>query len=304
MRTALGDRAPDADRSVLKIHVGPLEGQQLTLSHTRMDGQDIEGFEPIPTRRIEQTSRLFGGERPHLLIRRPRSLDWLADIARDHVPLNGLIEGLVQGHVPLVHGGWSEPGGQPILIEIRNVSGGELLQLEPAESGLDVDPHGYLVTVVGALPHGAAHGARKPGVQVLLDCHVLVVEDEPLVPVRHRSGQLLRHFRPRLAVDSLLLRAVRCVDRVAAHPPAVFALADASFVIAAPFRHAQSFPGFAGSIIPRSLFVLASNLSAWSSRPMYRRCSASDAHAFKAASAVSCSPRWTRTSCLTLPSSR
>src|SRR5215211_2444487 len=100
----------------------------------------------------------------HLFGSRSRCFYRPGDVERDHVPLHRLVQGLVQGNVELVHAGRCEAGGETILVEARKVSGSELLQLQPTESGLDVDPDGYLVAVEGALSNGATNGAFQPRV--------------------------------------------------------------------------------------------------------------------------------------------
>ena len=67
---------------------------------------------------------------------RSGGLHGLGDVARDYVPPHGLIWGLVEGDVELVHAGRSGPGGELVLIEARHVRGGELPQLQPSEMGL------------------------------------------------------------------------------------------------------------------------------------------------------------------------
>ena len=77
----------------------------------------------------------------------------------------------------LVDGGGREPGVQAVAVEALDVGGGELLELEPAQGGLDMNPYGYLVAVEGALPHRATHRAFEPGVEVIPEGRVLVVVD-------------------------------------------------------------------------------------------------------------------------------
>jgi hypothetical protein len=86
---------------VSEVHVGPLEGQEFPLPHPGVDGEHVEGFEPVALGGLEQRSDLIRRERPHLLRSRSRGLHGLADVARDHVPLHGLIEGFMDVDVSL-----------------------------------------------------------------------------------------------------------------------------------------------------------------------------------------------------------
>jgi hypothetical protein len=52
---------PHPQRALLKLQVPPLEAQELSLTHPRGDGQDVEGLEPLPLREAG-TTKLKKGE--------------------------------------------------------------------------------------------------------------------------------------------------------------------------------------------------------------------------------------------------
>ena len=54
-------RAPDAHGGVLQIDVLSLEGQQLSLPHAGVDGENVEGLELVALRCIEELARLYEG---------------------------------------------------------------------------------------------------------------------------------------------------------------------------------------------------------------------------------------------------
>ena len=103
-----GDRPSHAHAGVLEIQVLPLEGEQLPLAHPRVDGEHVEGLEPVAAGRAEKAPRFSHRERPHLRGSRPRALRRLGHVAGSYAPLHGLVEGLVQGYVQLVHAGRRE----------------------------------------------------------------------------------------------------------------------------------------------------------------------------------------------------
>src|SRR5215218_4416393 len=72
-----------AEHAALKIHVLPLEAQEFAFPHAGVDGQHIEGFEPIPARRFEQDLCLLPIEGRNLFALDLRRLDGFADIAGD-----------------------------------------------------------------------------------------------------------------------------------------------------------------------------------------------------------------------------
>ena len=116
----------------------------------------------------------------------------------DHAPSHGLLQGLVKYDVGLVDRGGGEAGVEAVAVESLHVGGGEGLELHPPDDGLDVEPHDLLVALVGRDPDRVPHAVREPPIQVLPERHLLVVENDPAVPVRHRLRELRRHFGPGL----------------------------------------------------------------------------------------------------------
>jgi hypothetical protein len=127
----------------------PLQPQELSTPHAGGYGQHVEGFESVPVGCVEQLACLFHRERAHLFGGRSWGISHLRDVVRDHIPLHCLREGLVQDAVYLVDGRCGEPGIQAIAVVALYVQRGQLLQLDPAEDGLDVDPDEIAVPVEG-----------------------------------------------------------------------------------------------------------------------------------------------------------
>ena len=83
----------------------------------------------------------------------------------------------------LVYARRGGPGGKLVLVEARYVCWGKLLQLEPSKGWLNVNPDGDLLAVEGTLPDGAGK-PLEPHIQVFPDVQILIVEEEPAVPIR------------------------------------------------------------------------------------------------------------------------
>jgi hypothetical protein len=122
-RTAHSEGAPYLYRPILQVYVLPFESEQFTLPHAGVYGQHVQSFETIAAGRFEETPHLLRTERPHLFRGRSRRVDGFADVAWDHVPLYGLAQSLVQGHVELINTSRSEPSSKSVLIKASEVGG-------------------------------------------------------------------------------------------------------------------------------------------------------------------------------------
>src|SRR4028118_2223782 len=144
---------------------------------------------------------------------------------------------------------------------------------------------------------------------VLTDRRAPVLDDEPAVPIRHGLREFESSLLAGLAADVAALGAGGRVDRVgppgsppSCHPSCAGRSSPRRCPAASSSPSGYPFP-FSDSVSDLSFSRFASSLSACSSRPIFLRCSTSEGHAARASSGLSCLPRWTRTSCLTLPSS-
>src|SRR5215211_6045073 len=63
----LGERAPDLQGSSFEIQVFPLEALQFAATEPGGDGHGVEGFQPILSRRLEESPDLFTIQRPYLV---------------------------------------------------------------------------------------------------------------------------------------------------------------------------------------------------------------------------------------------
>src|SRR5215211_2331355 len=97
-----------------------------------------------------------------------------------------------------------------------------------------MDAYYLLIAFVCCGPNGIEYAIRQPPLQVFPYVQVVGIEEESVIPIRHRPRQLLGYFLSRLAVERLALRPCTRLDRVAAHVEPVFASGDASLTIAAP----------------------------------------------------------------------
>jgi hypothetical protein len=67
----------------LKIHVLPLEGQELVLAHTSAEGEDVESFEPLASHGLQKPAGLLLCQRVYLFADDPGELQAGRGVARD-----------------------------------------------------------------------------------------------------------------------------------------------------------------------------------------------------------------------------
>src|ERR687894_487496 len=101
----------------------------------------------------------------------------------------------------------------------------------------DVNPHQPLVALEGNGLDIAPHRIIQPTSKILADRLIIRVKNESTVADGHRLRELLRYFRPRLAVQYLTLRPCGGLGRVPRFPASVPAAADRPLVVAASFSH-------------------------------------------------------------------
>src|SRR5215208_6871216 len=97
-----GQRTFHAHHCVLHVHVLPPERQHFSLSHTGVDGQDIECFEAISSGCFAEPARFVRRESDHLLRNRSWWLHHVCYVSRDEVPRYGLREASAQDVMHLV----------------------------------------------------------------------------------------------------------------------------------------------------------------------------------------------------------
>src|SRR3712207_2938407 len=142
----------------------------------------------------------------------------------------------------VLDGSGREPPVLHLTVKVLYVSGCELSKLDAPESRDYVAPYLSLVRSVCAGPDASPDAIVEPPFHELPNAHVLVIEDEPAVPVGYGSSQLLPDLFAALAVDVASFPACSGFYPVLADPVAVFAAVDRALVIAAPLRHAYSSP--------------------------------------------------------------
>jgi hypothetical protein len=108
-----------------KIHVFPLEGQELALPQAGGDGQYVEGLHSISLDRIEERPHLIPRERLHLLSAGLWRIHGRGGVAWDQTVVGSLFERLAESAVDVQHASGSEPGIQLFTVEAAHVIGRE-----------------------------------------------------------------------------------------------------------------------------------------------------------------------------------
>src|SRR5215210_2576217 len=127
-------RAPHLQRSGFEVNVAPLEAEQLSLAKPSVNGENIEGFEPVVPNCFEQHLHLFCGQRSYLLLPDLWWPDRFGGVARDEAVGESLLECLVKGDVDILNGAWREPSLYLIAVEAAHVGRRHVLELEIAQS--------------------------------------------------------------------------------------------------------------------------------------------------------------------------
>src|SRR5215213_902025 len=99
-----GQRAPHLQRPCLKVNVAPLEAKQLALPEPGVNGEDVEGFEPVVPHGLEQYLHLLCGQRSYLLLPDLWRPDRFGGVAWNEAVGGGLLERLVQCDVDILNG--------------------------------------------------------------------------------------------------------------------------------------------------------------------------------------------------------
>src|SRR5215204_1109006 len=116
------------------------------------------------------------------------------DVTWDKTVGHGLLEGLVQSSMDIVHSARSEPRIELLAVQPSRVGWGKGLEFQPSERWLDVQPRQLLVSSVGGFLHGALNGVGEPPVQIRSECEISSIEGEASLAIRKCLGQLSRNL--------------------------------------------------------------------------------------------------------------
>src|SRR5918994_3285007 len=119
--------------SAFKIHIFPLEGQELALPQAGGDGQYIESLHTVAFDRFEERTHLIPREGLHLLSAGLWRLHGRGGAAWDQTVVSSLFERLAERTVDVQHASGSEPGIQLFPVETTHVIGREGLELDSAQ---------------------------------------------------------------------------------------------------------------------------------------------------------------------------
>jgi hypothetical protein len=106
-----------------KIHIFPLEGQELALPQPGGDGQYVQGLHTVASYRIEEYPHLIPREGLHLLSEDSWRLHGRGGVAWDQTVVSSLFERLAKRAVDVQHASGGEPGIQLLPVEAAHVIG-------------------------------------------------------------------------------------------------------------------------------------------------------------------------------------
>src|SRR5215207_9759067 len=195
---------------------------------------------------LQQRTGLFAVQGLYLTSLQPRRFDIFCYVAIDHSPPLGLLQGAAQHGMGVLDGAGREPPILHLTVKMLYVSWRELSELDAPDGRDDLASYLSLVGGVRAGPNASPDAVVEPPIQALPDTYVLVIEDEPAVPVGYGFGELLSNLFATLAIDVARFPTRSGLYPVLADPVSVFAAVYRALVIAAPFSHAQS-PSFTSS---------------------------------------------------------
>jgi hypothetical protein len=141
----LDQRASEGDRGSLNIDVAPPQGEQLTPTGTGRDRepQVAEEWRVLAPRPLEQDGDLLRGRRADLGRCHSRRRRVRSRVQPDPVPAEGLSERPMEHSMDPGHGSWGEGRSsrrcpQEMRVEVIDIRGGQLGQVEVAEVRLQV----------------------------------------------------------------------------------------------------------------------------------------------------------------------
>src|SRR5215218_1314386 len=166
-----------------KIHVFPLEGQELALPQTGSDGNDVEGLHTVALDCIEERPHLIPREGLHLLSAGLWRLHGRGGVARNQTVVSSLFERLAERAVDVQHASGSKAGIELLPVEPAHVIGRESFESEPAKRRTQMNPHDALISLIGLLPHCILNRVREPAGQILSNGQVPSVERQAALPI-------------------------------------------------------------------------------------------------------------------------
>ena len=149
------------------------------------------GPEPIVAGVFDESPRLLGRERLHLMANSARRVHQRRDVAVHQSPLLRLPERPPQDGPDVLHGAGREASGRATVEECLDVLGRQFGQLIPAKLGDDVQPDVALVALVRAVPQLRLGGVGQPARHVLRDRLPTCAEVEASIKVAQRGPELV-----------------------------------------------------------------------------------------------------------------
>ena len=94
----------DEQRPLIKVHAVPLKAQDLPLSHPSEERDGKQCFKPVPPDRLEKGAALQLIKRVYFFLLHPGESTGLRRVEADVTHGYGLLEGLVEHAVDVLHG--------------------------------------------------------------------------------------------------------------------------------------------------------------------------------------------------------
>src|SRR5215203_632424 len=186
---------------------------------------------------LQQRTGLFTVQGLYLTSLQPRRVDVFCYVAIHHSPPLGLLQSAAQHGMGVLDSASREPPILHLTVKMLYVSRRELSELDAPDGRDDVAPYLSLVGGVCAGPDASPDAVVEPPIQALPNTHVLVIEDEPAVPVGYGLGELLPNLFAALAIDVASLGSLGSLHPVLADPVSILAAVDRTLVVATPLRH-------------------------------------------------------------------
>src|SRR5919112_1361217 len=186
---------------------------------------------------LQQRTGLFAVQGLYLTFLKTRRVDVFCYIAIHYSPPLGLLQGAAQHGMGVLDGAGRKPPILHLTVKELYVSWRELSELNAPDGRDDVASYLSLVGGVCAGPNTSPCAVVEPPFQALPDTYVLVIDDEPAVPVGYGFGELLSDLFASLAVDVAGFPTRSGLYSVLANLVAILAAVDRAPVVGAPLRH-------------------------------------------------------------------
>src|SRR5829696_9649796 len=186
---------------------------------------------------LQQCTGLLAVQGLYLTFLQTRRVDVFCYIAIHYSPPLGLLQGAAQHGMGVLDGAGRKPPILHLTVEVLYVSWRELSELDAPNGRDDVAPYLSLVGGVCAGSDTSPDAVVEPPIQALPDTYVLVIDDEPTVPVSYGLGELLADLFAALAIDVAGFPTRSGLYSVLADPVSILAAVDRALIVAAPLRH-------------------------------------------------------------------